>query len=71
MIKDSAGVAPHSPLARLTGWYGALNAKHLVTFLNTLAEYTMTVVPDGYTRESNPQIGTGPFILEKRERMRA
>ena len=35
-----------------------------VTFLNTLAEYTQTVVPEGYTRESDPQIGTGPFILD-------
>ncbi len=34
-----------------------------VTFLNGLAEYTATIVPDGYTREGE-QIGTGPFKLE-------
>ncbi len=35
-----------------------------VTFLNSLAEYTATVVPDGYTREDAEQIGTGPFKLQ-------
>lgn len=38
-----------------------------VTFLNVLAEYTMTVVPRGYTRfagDASTQIGSGPFILE-------
>jgi peptide/nickel transport system substrate-binding protein len=34
-----------------------------VTFLNGLAEYTATIVPDGYTREGE-QIGTGPFKLQ-------
>ena len=38
--------------------------KPAVTFLNTMAEYTMTVVPEGYTRQSDPQIGTGPFVLK-------
>ena len=38
-----------------------------VTFLNVLAEYTMTVVPRGYTRfagDASTQIGSGPFILD-------
>ncbi len=38
-----------------------------VTFLNVLAEYTMTVVPRGYKRfagDVSTQIGSGPFILE-------
>lgn len=34
-----------------------------VTFLNVLAEYTMTIVPEGYTRDGD-QIGTGPFMLD-------
>ena len=34
-----------------------------VTFLNVLAEYTLTVVPVGYTR-AGEQIGTGPFKLK-------
>jgi len=34
-----------------------------VTFLNVLAEYTLTVVPVGYTRDGE-QIGTGPFKLK-------
>jgi peptide/nickel transport system substrate-binding protein len=34
-----------------------------VTFLNGLAEYTATIVPDGYTREDAEQVGTGPFKL--------
>jgi peptide/nickel transport system substrate-binding protein len=35
-----------------------------VVFLNSLAEYTATVVPVGYTREDPEQVGTGPFVLE-------
>ena len=38
-----------------------------VTFLNVLAEYTMTVVPRGYTRfagDATTQVGSGPFILD-------
>jgi peptide/nickel transport system substrate-binding protein len=38
-----------------------------VTFLNVLAEYTMTVVPRGYKRfagDASTQIGSGPFILD-------
>ena len=35
-----------------------------VTFLNGLAEYAATVVPNGYTREDKVQIGTGPFMLK-------
>lgn len=35
-----------------------------VTFLNGLAEYTATIVPDGYTREDPEQVGTGPFMLK-------
>jgi peptide/nickel transport system substrate-binding protein len=35
-----------------------------VTFLTGLAEYTATVVPEGYTREDPEQVGTGPFVLE-------
>ena len=35
-----------------------------VIFLNALAEYTMTIVPTGYTREDAEQVGTGPFVLK-------
>ncbi len=38
-----------------------------VTFLNVLAEYTMTVVPRGYTRfagDATTQVGSGPFVLD-------
>jgi peptide/nickel transport system substrate-binding protein len=35
-----------------------------VTFLSGLAEYTATIVPEGYTREDATQIGTGPFMLQ-------
>jgi peptide/nickel transport system substrate-binding protein len=35
-----------------------------VTFLTGLAEYTATIVPEGYTREDPEQIGTGPFMLQ-------
>ena len=38
-----------------------------VTFMNVLAEYTMTVVPRGYKRfagDVSTQIGSGPFILD-------
>jgi len=35
-----------------------------VTFMTSLAEYTSTIVPDGYTREDAEQVGTGPFKLE-------
>ena len=38
--------------------------KPAVTFLTGLAEYTATIVPDGYTREDAEQIGTGPFMLQ-------
>lgn len=34
-----------------------------VTFLSGLAEYTATIVPDGYSRDGE-QIGTGPFMLK-------
>ena len=37
--------------------------KPSVMFLNALAEYTATIVPEGYTREGD-QIGTGPFKLQ-------
>ncbi|MFV0308335.1 MAG: ABC transporter substrate-binding protein [Desertimonas sp.] len=35
-----------------------------VTFLTGMAEYTSTIVPDGYSREDAEQIGTGPFVLQ-------
>lgn len=34
-----------------------------VSFLDGLAGYVVTVVPDGYTREDAEQVGTGPFKL--------
>lgn len=35
-----------------------------VTFLNGLAEYTATIVPNGYSRDDAEQVGTGPFKLK-------
>ncbi|MBA3605523.1 MAG: ABC transporter substrate-binding protein, partial [Acidimicrobiia bacterium] len=38
-----------------------------VTFINGLAEYTATIVPDGYARfdgDATTQIGTGPYMLQ-------
>jgi peptide/nickel transport system substrate-binding protein len=35
-----------------------------VVFLNSLAEYTATVVPVDYTREDPEQVGTGPYVLQ-------
>jgi peptide/nickel transport system substrate-binding protein len=35
-----------------------------ITFLDDLATYASTVVPEGYARDDPVHVGTGPFVLE-------
>jgi peptide/nickel transport system substrate-binding protein len=39
-------------------------AQPSVTFLDSLALYAFGMVPDGYSRDADVQVGTGPFRLE-------